>query len=114
MNKKPLKQHRKRKIEVLFNEEELVFLEEKMTAEGAPSKSKYLRNCGLNRKAQRVQNYAPFVAQLGYIGNNINQVAAALNYIKKSGDIGGFDFSLIERHLSACADYVAELKEKKK
>ena len=114
MNKEPREKHRLKKIEVLFSESELAILQAKKSSEGTRTTAKFVRDCVLNRKPQRVQNYAPLVAQLGYIGNNLNQAAAALNFIKKSGEVASFDFSVIENHLSSCAEFIEKIKERSK
>lgn len=77
----------------------------------------YVRQCVLNRKItakKSKQIYGKYLNQLSWIGNNINQIAKALNTANNSGDFDKKDkLNLLEINLNLAQIHqdLAVLKE---
>lgn len=104
-----------RKIKkVRLNDLEAKAIFQKMALEHCENFSEFMRNCALNRKhkvTQKDVNAIALISQIKYIGNNLNQIAQALNTIKKSADKSQFTFEFIEKNLATCVEFMEEIKK---
>lgn len=111
-----MNQHRKNHIMVRLNDEEYQTV--KMHAnEVQTAPAVYVRQCALNRKItakKSKQIYGKYLNQLSWIGNNLNQIAKALNTANHSGSFSqeqALSLLKINWTLSQIEDSLSELKE---
>lgn len=111
-----MNQHRKNQIMLRLNDEEYQTV--KMHAdEVQTAPAVYVRQCVLNRKItakKSKQIYGKYLNQLSWIGNNLNQIAKALNTANHSSNFNQErELNLLEINwtLSQIEDSLSELKE---
>lgn len=77
------------------------------------SRSEYLRRRGLNRRTepQRIGE-AQIVSGLGNIGNNLNQLARALNALRREGraSVGDTEIEELQEQLARLSDVSDEIR----
>lgn len=98
-NKQLQEIHRKKhQIKVLFDDEQYSILLDKVAKSGEKHIAIFARNAILDKKIiekdspQNLQFLGKYIGQLGYIGNNLNQISHALNHAKKVGKLDNIDF----------------------
>ena len=104
-----------KKTAVLFvrmTHDEAQEVKAKAALAGLKSVSDYSRQALKKSTVKQSANkdFLKSLSELSRIGTNLNQIAYAINTIKKSADKTSFDFSIIEREIVAIQDHLSALK----
>lgn len=117
---------RKKQIIIRFSDDEHVLFLQKMLDAGFGSQSDFIRKSVLGyaknkheKENQKRKDIIKFVNQISWLGNNLNQLAKALNILKNRDDIDpkiiakiAFNLEIIAKEFIILNEHIEQEKEK--